>query len=116
MASPQIKILITLSGISIVYAFICDIKLSNKASKTRQWLERERPELWRELNAFARNWHGGHPGLKLLYRRNEVDLPEFDEQYAQLHALERKLLWGLAVGAVGIGLVAVGTRFWGWQW
>lgn len=116
MASPQIKILVSLGGVSIVYAFICNIRLSQKASKLRDWLQKERPELWSGLNFVARNWHGGYPGLKLLYRKNIVGLPRFDQQYEQLHTLERKLLWGIIIGSVCLGLAIVGSRFWGWQW
>ena len=116
MASPQLKILVSLAGVSIVYAFVCEIQLSRKASKLRNWLQQERPDLWSELNFFARNWNGGQPGLKILYRRNVVGLPMFDQQYKQLRSLERKLLCGIGIGSVYIALVLVGSRFWGWHW
>ena len=116
MASPQIVTLVSLASVSVVYAFVCDIRLSQKASKVRKLLQRERPELWSKLNFFARNWNGGHPGLKLLYRRNVVDLPEFDQQYEQLRSLERKILWGIGLVSVCIGLVIVGSKYWGWEW
>jgi hypothetical protein len=116
MASPQIKILISLAGVSIVYAFVCNIRLSRKASKLAKWLQKERPDLWSELNFIARNWNGGQPGLKLLYRRKVVGLPRFDQQYEQLHSIERQLLWGIIIGSVCIGMVLIGFRFWGWHW
>ena len=116
MASPQIKILISLSAVTILYAFVCEIRLTRKARKLANWLKEQRPELWSELNSFARNYKGGLPGLKLLYRRNTVDLPLFDQQYEQLRSLERKLLWGIGMGSVCIGLVIIGFKFWGWHW
>jgi hypothetical protein len=116
MASPQIKIMISLAGVSIVYAFVCNIRLSRKASKLANWLQNERPDLWSELNFIARNWNGGQPGLKLLYRRKVVGLPMFDQQYEQLHSIERQLFWGIVIGLVCIGLVLIGSRFWGWYW
>ena len=116
MASPQIKILVSLGGVSIVYAFLCHIRLSQKASKLRDWLQKERPELWSGLNFVARNWNGGHPGLKVLYRKKVVGLPRFDQQYEQLHTLERKLLWGIIIGSVCMGLAIAGSKLWGWQW
>ena len=116
MASPQIKTLVSLAGVSVVYAFLCEIQLSRKASKLRNWLKKMRPDLWSELNFFARNWNGGLPGIKLLYRRNVVGLPEFDHEYEQLSALQRKLLWGIGIGSLCIGLVIVGSKFWGWHW
>jgi hypothetical protein len=107
MTSPQIKILISIAAVSLVYAFVCNTRLSKKAGKLANWLQKERPDLWSELNFIARNWNGGQPGLKLLYRRNVVDLPSFDQQYEQLHSIERQLLWGIIVGAVCIGLVII---------
>jgi len=116
MASPQIKILILLACVSGVYAFACQIKLSQKARKLSNWLEQERPDLWSEVNLIARNWNGGQPGLKILYRRKAVGLPRFDQQYEQLQSMERKLLWGVGMSSVCIGLVIIGFKFWGWHW
>ena len=97
MANPQIKILISIAAISIIYAFVCEIRLSRKASKLANWLQKERPDLWSELNFVARNWNGGQPGLKILYRRNVVGLPSFDQQYELLHSMERQLIWGIVI-------------------
>lgn len=116
MASPQIKILISLAGISAVYGFVCHIRMSQKAGKIANWLQKERPDLWSQLNPVARSWNGGQPGLKLLYRMKVVGLPRFDQQYAQLQALERHLLWGVIIGVLCIGLVILGYKFWGWHW
>jgi hypothetical protein len=116
MASPQIKILISLSAVTIIYAFVCEIRLSRKAKKLAKQLQKQRPDLWSELNSFARNYNGGYPGLKILYGRHAADLPLFDQRYEQLRALERKLLWGIGIGSVCIGLVIIGFKFWGWHW
>lgn len=116
MTSPQIKILLSLAGISIVYAFVCEIRIARKARDLAKWLQKERPDLWSQLNFVARNWNGGHPGLKILYRRNVVDLPTFDREYKQIHSMERKFLWGLGVGLVCFGLLFIGLGFWGWHW
>jgi hypothetical protein len=116
MASPQIKILISLAAVSILYAFVCNIRLSRRASKLANWLQKERPDLWSELNFVARNWNGGQPGLKLLYRRKAVGLPAFYQQYEQLQSIERQLVWGVVIGSVCIGLVVIGSRLWGWHW
>ena len=94
MTSPEIKILLVLASVSIVYAFVCEIRLSRKASRMASWLQKERPGLWSELNVVARNWNGGYPALKILHRRNVVGLPRFDREYMQLRAIERKLFWG----------------------
>ena len=116
MASPQIKIFVSVAAVSIVYAFVCEIRLSRKARKLGSWLQEERPDLWSKLNFFARNWNGGLPGLKLLYRKNVVGPSRFDQQYEQIHFIERKLLWGIGIGSVCIGLVLIGSRFLGWHW
>ena len=116
MASPQIKIFISLSAVAGIYAFLCNIRMSRKARELANWLQQERPDLWSSVNPFSRNYNGGQPGLKILYRKKLVDLPGFDEAYEQLHSMERKLLWGIAIGSVSIGVVIVGIRYWGWHW
>ena len=83
MTSPKIQIPVSLACIAIVSAFVCDIRMFGKAGKLRKWIQQERPELWSELNFFARNWNGGHPGLKVLHRMNVVGLPGFDQQIEQ---------------------------------
>ena len=116
MPGPEIKILISLAAVSIVYAFVCQIRMSHKASRLARWLQKERPELWSELNYVARNWQGGHPGVKLLNRRNVVDLPGFDREYEQLQAMERRFFWGIGIGAVSIGALLAGFLLLGWHW
>lgn len=116
MTSPEIKILIVLAGISIVYAYVCEIRLSRKARQVANWLRKERPGLWSELNIVARNWNGGYPALKVLYRRNVVGLSRFDREYAQLHAIERQLLWGIGIGVVCLGALVAGFIFLEWHW
>jgi hypothetical protein len=116
MASPQIKILISLAAVLIVYAFICNIRLSREARKLANWFKEKRPDLWSKLNVVARNWNGGHPGLKQLRRRNVAELPDFDEKYEKLHAIERQLLWGIILCSGCIAFVIIGLKFWCWQW
>jgi hypothetical protein len=116
MASLQIKILVSMMAISVIYAFVCEIRLTRRAGELRKRITQERPELWSELNLFARNWNGGYAGLKVLYRENALDFQEFKEEYEQLRDLERKLLLGIGIGSACIALVIVGSRFLGWQW
>jgi len=116
MTSPQIKVLISLGAVSVVYAFICEIRLIQKARILADLIKNERPELWQSLNVIARSWNGGHPGLKLLYRNKVVGISKFDREYIKLHALERKLVWGVIIGSACIGLVAFGINFLGWHW
>lgn len=116
MASPEIVSLVSAASVSVIYAFINDIQLSRKASKLRKWLERERPELWSNLNVFARNWKGGQPGLKLLHRNNVIDLRHFDQQYEQLRVVERRVMWGVVLGSMCMGVAIMGSWLWGWQW
>jgi len=116
MTSPQLKILLSLAGVSIVYAFICEIRMTRKARELATRLRKERPDLWSELNLVARNWNGGLPGLKFLKRKKAVDLPGFDLQFEEIRALERQLLRGVAIGSACLFLVFVGLKIWGWTW
>ncbi len=114
MTSPQIKVLISLAAVSIVYAFLCRIRLSRKISELKSWLRKEHPEFGSELDKLAKNWSGGLGGLKILYRRNTIYLPNFTIQFEKLLRIERKLLWGICIGSVCIGLVIIGFKYWGW--
>jgi hypothetical protein len=115
MTSPQIKILVTLACISIVYAFVCHIRITQKANKLSEWIRKKRPDLWSEVPILARSWNGGQPGLKILYRKNVVGHPKFDQEYGQLQAMERNLLWGIGIGSACIGLIIIGSIYWGWR-
>ena len=115
MTSPQAKILIVIACVSIVYAFVCQIRISRKAGKLSEWLRKECPDLWSEVPLLARSWNGGQPGLKILYRKNVVGHPKFDQEYEELASMERKQLWGVGIGAMCIGLVIMGSIYWGWQ-
>jgi len=116
MTSPQIKILLSLASLSIVYAFVCEIRLSRKSRHLAKWVQNEYPELWAGLNFVARNWQGGYPGLKVLYRRNAIGLPGFDQKYKLLQGVEHQMLWGMGVGVVCMTLLFPGLTFWGWHW
>ena len=105
-----------MAGVSNVYAFVCEIRLSRKASRIASWLQKERPGPWSELNIVARNWHGGYPALKILHRRHVVGLPRFDREYVQLRAIERKLFWGVGIGVVCFGALIAGFIFLDWYW
>ena len=116
MANPQIKTLLILAGISIIYAFVCEIGISRKASRLAARLKKVRPDLWSALNFMARNWNGGYPGLKILYRKNVVRLPWFDQEFEQIHSMERKFLWGIGIGSACIAVLLIGFKFGGWHW
>ena len=116
MPSPQIKILLSIAAVSIVYAFVCEIRLISRARKISSRLQKERPHLWLEMNIVARNWNGGLPALKVLHRRGDVDLPDFDLKFKEVRVIEWQLLWGVVIGATCIFLVFVGLKFLGWSW
>ena len=116
MASPQITLTISLGVVAAVYSFWCNIRIAGKSSKIRERLEQEAPRAWSALNPIARNWNGGQPGIKLLHRQKSVNFPGFEDDVKQLLTLERKMLWGMGLAMACIGLVAAGTKFWGWQW
>ena len=116
MPSLKIKTLISLATVSIVYAYVCQILLTQKAGKLARWLQQQRPELWSEMNSVARNWHGGLPALKVLKRRNVVDLPEFDREFEKLYAMERKLFWGIGICVLCFGALVAGFLLLGWHW
>lgn len=109
-------ITVSLTAVSVVYAFWCDIRISNKSNEIRRWLEKEAPGPWSNLNFVARSWNGGQPGIKLLHRKQLVRLPGFEEKVEQLRDLERRMLWGIAVAMLALVAAIGGTHLWDWQW
>lgn len=116
MASPQIMLSVSLAAAAVIYSFWCNILITRKASGIRDRLIREAPGPWSELNPIARSWHGGQPGIKLLYRNKRVLLAGFEDEVLELLDLERRMLWGLGVGVACIMIAVGGTELWGWQW
>jgi len=45
----------------------------------------------------------------------ENTLTGFDQEYEQLHAMERKNFWGIGIGSVCIGALLAGF-FLDWHW
>jgi hypothetical protein len=115
MTSLEVKILISLAAVSLVYAFICQIRLSQKAGKLADRVKEKCPDLWSELNPIARNINGGYAGLKLLYQKNTAAFTQLDQEYRKLQSIERHLLGGIITGFISIGFVLVGVTFWGWK-
>ena len=108
--------MISLAGISVVFAFICQIRLTQKATKLANQLKKKYPDLWSELTFIARNSSGGYPGIKILIKRKQVELPKLEQEYKQLQLIEKKLLCGLSVGMVCIASVIIGFKYLGWHW
>ena len=116
MTSPGIQVLLTTAAVALGYAFVCQVRLTSRAEELGSWVRRERQEIWSKLNPVARSWSGGLPALKLLHRRGLAGLPGFESRYAVLGDLERRMLWGMGVGAACLGFVAFGIRVLGWHW
>lgn len=116
VASPEIKILLALGAASALDAYVCEIRLSRLAGRLGERVRKARPDLWSGLDFVARNWNGGHPGLKLLYRRHAAELRQLDRHFVQLRSLERRLLLGIVSASLCIGMVMTGSVFWGWNW
>ncbi len=61
MTSLEIKLLVSLACVATIYAFVTETRMVNRARKLRDWLQHERPDLWKDINLVARNWGGGQP-------------------------------------------------------
>jgi len=114
MASPYV--ILTSSATAVVYAFWCSIRIAKQSGRIRERLKKEAPEAWSQLNVIVRNWNNGQAGIMFLQKKKLADYPGFEEEVQQLRGLERKMLWGVGVGVVCIGLAVAGTELLGWQW
>jgi len=116
MASPYVILTTSLTAVAVVYAFWCSIRIGKQSGRIREHVQKEAPEEWSKLNVLVRNWNNGQAGIMLLYKKGLVQYPGFEAEVQQLRGLERKMLWGVGVGVVCIGLAVAGTELFGWQW
>lgn len=116
MTSPYIMLTTSLATAAVVYAFWCSIRMAGKSGQIRERIQKNSPEPWAKLNALARHWNNGQPGILYLHKKKLVDYPGFEEEVQQLRDIERKMLWGIGLAVGCIGLVVAGTRWLGWQW
>lgn len=109
-------VFVSLAAISLVYAYVCEIRQDIGYHRLRDWVEENHPDAWATLNAVHRHALGGRIGLRALHRGPLAHDPAFSDRYLPISRMERRKLQGMAVGAIAIGMTIVGTMFWGWAW
>jgi hypothetical protein len=109
-------VLPALAALAVVYAFICEVRQDRIARRVRDWVLETYPEIWGRLPWFHRRALAPRITLRMLLRQRLVTDGALVERYSPIARLERRKLVALAVGAIFIALVIVGTRAWDWSW
>jgi hypothetical protein len=114
--TPFVVVLALFAALAVVYAFICEVRQDRIARHVRDWLGETYPQVWARLPWFHRRTLAPRITLRMLLRQRLITDQAFVERYSPIARLERRKLVALAVGAIFIALVLVGTRVWDWSW
>jgi hypothetical protein len=115
-ASPFVMVLTPLAVLAAVYAFICEVRQDRIARRVRDWARETYPEVWGRLPWFHRRALAPRITLRMLLRQRLIADRALVERYSPIARLERRKLAALAIGAICIALILLGTGVWGWSW
>jgi hypothetical protein len=114
--SPAVILWISLGGLAVIYAFVCEIRQDRLARPLRRWVQEAYPHAWAALPWLYRRVVAARIILRLLVRQRIIADPALAERYRPIARLETEKLIATLVGLACLGLVLVGTRVWGWAW
>jgi hypothetical protein len=113
--SPFVMALITLAAVVSLFAWWLSVRNSRRTRELIEYLERNQGSFWGSQQTLSRKLTA--IGIIEAYRRSAQNPdPEFSALY---QARKRGLLAqisAIVLAATLIGLVLIGTRFWGWSW
>ena len=112
--SPGVMIFILLSLAAVLYAWWLSVDRSRRLRQLVRWLREHRGQAWSDIPSAARATPTG--GIESLRQHGMAQDPEFIKRYREATRHNRRQLAMLVLAAAGIGVVAVGTLYWGWVW
>ena len=113
--STIIMVLITLSAALSLLAWWLSVQTSRCTRALLAHLEQNQKSYW---HSDLRRSRSHHPvGVIEAYRRsNRSNDPDFDALYqARANAMRARIVT-ICLAMALVGLVLVGTRYWGWTW
>jgi hypothetical protein len=115
-ASPGVIVLTVAAVAAAVYAFVCGLREDRIARTVVKRVRETSPEAWASLNWFFRRLVSPTITLKILRRRHRPSDRHWEHELDRLRRVERQKFAALGVAVACIGLVLIGTAFWGWTW
>ena len=115
MAHPAIMFSISVSAVSIVYAYVQHIKKDNRAGNLEKWVRDKYPEIYNDLPWVHRKLLKSEVSLNIINKKKLIDDCDFEFMYKELKAFNKKLYISLAIGAVGLTFTFIVSYFLGWK-
>lgn len=115
MAHPAIKVLISVSAVSIVYAYIQHIKKDNKAGNLEKWVRDKYPEIYDSLPWVHKTLLKSEVSLNIINNKKLIDDSDFNFMYKELKVFDKKFYISLAIGILGLTITFVTSYFLGWE-
>jgi hypothetical protein len=113
-ASPGVIVFTSVGVVAAVYGFICQIRAERVARRAVKHVRATQPDLWQRLNWLLRV---ASPviTIRVLRSQHGAGGPPFDQHFARMKHLERRVHLAMGTAMACIALVLIGARFWGWS-
>ena len=115
MAHPAIMFSISVSTVSIVYAYIQQIKKDKKAENLEKWVRDKFPEIYNDLPWVHRKLLKSEVSLNIINNKKLIDDSDFEFMYKELKSFNKKLYISLAIGILGLIFTFFTSHFLGWE-
>ncbi|MDH3472015.1 MAG: hypothetical protein OEM94_11935 [Acidimicrobiia bacterium] len=112
-ASFQVKFLVIVASVSVVYAFYLDVRHGIENQRFVEWLRTERRADWDALTRSDRFFTVR--AIQILRRGPLANDAEFHDRY-ELTKYGPRFIVAMSVAGLSIALVLLGTAFLDWAW
>ncbi len=113
MAHPAIMLSISVSAVSIVYAYIQHIKKDRRAGNLEKWVRDKYPETYDNLPWVHRKLLKSEVALNIINNKKLIDDSNLELMFKELKAFNKKLYISLAIGILGLTFTFVTSYFLG---
>jgi len=115
MAHPVIMFSISVSAVSIVYAFVQQIKKDRRAGSLEKWVRDKYPEIYNDLPWVHRKLLKSEVSLNIINNKMLIDDSDFNFMYKELKSFNKKFYISLAIGILGLTFTFLISYFLGWE-
>jgi len=114
-ASVEIMLLTTVAAAAVLYAFYLRVMRDRAFRQLRDWLRAARANEWNGVQQSTR-WVSPVGAVERLRSGDLSDDAEFAARYHEVKSHDARFLLAMAIGALAIALVVIGTRTLGWAY
>lgn len=112
-ASIEVMFLVTVAAVSVVYAFILEVRRTVESDRLLEWLKAERSVDWEALTRSERFLTVR--AVEILRRGPLAGDGEFQAHY-RMTRHGRRFAIAMSIGITAIALLVVGNLLFDWNW